>query len=148
MKGFEQQKYLDATIYFVANEFFPSDSDSKFNEPITPSKTISGAAGFLSHIIKDNNVLKDHVVSALTRSTIPSLNYSVAIRRGVIATLSRDEGTYIHVALISSLTLNPREAAYTTGKRDKVVRGLCLYQAHPDYAARRYIDLTAKRLLH
>jgi telomere length regulation protein len=39
-----------------------------------------------------NEVLKDHLVSSLTRSTIPSLDDSLATRRSVIAALAQDEG--------------------------------------------------------
>lgn len=92
MKGFEQRKYLDATISFVVNEYFKNESISKVDESIVKPTPLSGTAGLLSQIVKSNDVLKDHLVSILTRSTVPSLNYSLAVRRSVIAILSQDEG--------------------------------------------------------
>lgn len=49
-------------------------------------------AGLLEHLTHDNEGLKDHLVSILTRSTIPGLDDSLAARRSIIAALAQDEG--------------------------------------------------------
>lgn len=95
MKSFEQRKYLNAVIAAVVERYFASDVVSKDDVPILASKTVSGAASLLSNMTKDNDVLKEHLVTLLTRSTIPSLDDSLAARRSVMAVLAKEEGQYM-----------------------------------------------------
>jgi telomere length regulation protein len=92
LKAFEQRKYFNAVIVFVSTQFFQSDFVDKVDEKIAESPTISGAARLLFSFMSTNEVLEDHLVSSLTRSTIPSLDDSLATRRSVIAALAQDEG--------------------------------------------------------
>jgi telomere length regulation protein len=92
MKTFEQRKYVDAIIAYTTKEYFASHLLGRDDGVLPGSKTISGAARLLHGLIKDNAVLKDHVVTLLTRSTIPSLDDSLAARRSVMAALAQDEG--------------------------------------------------------
>ncbi|KAF1839931.1 uncharacterized protein K460DRAFT_349431 [Cucurbitaria berberidis CBS 394.84] len=93
MKGFEQRKYLNAVIVAIVKQYFASDAVSKNDAPILVSKTISDVAAFLYSIIADNDVLQGHLVSSLTRSTISSLDDSLAARRSVIASLAKNENS-------------------------------------------------------
>ena len=92
LKAFEQRKYFNAVIAYVSTQFFQSNFVEKVDEKITESPTISGAARLLNSFMSTNEVLKDHLVSSLTKSTIPSLDNSIASRRFVIAALAQDEG--------------------------------------------------------
>jgi telomere length regulation protein len=100
MKSFEQRKYLSAVVAFAVKQYFPSDMAERDDTPVPASKAVSGAARLLYEFTKDNELLKDHLVSLLTRSTIPSLDDSLAARRSVIATVAQDEGQNVwHLAL-------------------------------------------------
>jgi telomere length regulation protein len=92
MKTFEQRKYVDAIIAYTVKEYFDSHLLGLDAGPLPGSKTVSGAAGLFYSLIKDNEVLKDHFVTLLTRSIIPSLDGSLAARRSVMAALAQDEG--------------------------------------------------------
>lgn len=73
-------------------EYCRSDTVSKEYTLDVASPTISSAACLLHSFMDNNDILEDHLVSSLTRSTIPSLNESLAVRRSVIAALAQDEG--------------------------------------------------------
>lgn len=92
LKVFEQRKYFNAVIAYVSKQFFQSEIVSKDDTPINQSPTVSGAAYLLNCFMKSSEVLKDHVVSSLTKYAIPSLDESLATRRAVIAALAQDEG--------------------------------------------------------
>ena len=94
MKSFEQRKYLNAAIAFITKQYLASDTVEKDDTTIVGSKTISDAASLFQNMVKDNDILKDHLVSSLTRSTIPPLDDSLSARRSVIAALVEDEGHY------------------------------------------------------
>lgn len=92
LKPYEQRKYLEAVIVFIVKQCFPADTIQREDEPIPVSKDVSGVACLLHVLTKENQSLKDHLVSILTRSTIPSLDDSLAARRSVMAALAPDEG--------------------------------------------------------
>lgn len=94
MKTFEQRKYMNATIAFVTKRYLSVETTNKTNAPIPSSTTIDAAAGLIYALIKDNDVLKEHLVSSLTRSTIPILDESLSARRSVIAALAKDHGEH------------------------------------------------------
>jgi telomere length regulation protein len=95
LKPFEQRKYLNALIAFSLKQYFSSDIVHHNEEPASASKTISGAASLFHSLVKGNEGLKDHLVSILTRSTIPALDDSLAARRSLMAALAQDEGQSI-----------------------------------------------------
>jgi telomere length regulation protein len=92
LKPFEQRKYLNAIITFAAKRYFSSDTSRHTDISVPVSGTVSGLAGFIHVIVKDNESLRDHLVSILTRSVVPSLDDSLSVRRSVMAALSQDEG--------------------------------------------------------
>lgn len=92
LKAFEQRKYFNSVIVYITKKFFHSGMISKDGTSIVPSPLVSGAARLLSAFMLDNEILKDHIVSALPRSAIPSLTESLATHRAVISALSQDEG--------------------------------------------------------
>jgi telomere length regulation protein len=92
MKTFEQRKYLNAILAFVVTKYFSSEAVSKDDAPVPSSAIVSAAAGLIHTFTKDNDVLKEHLVSSLTRSTIPTLDDSLFARRSVMAALAKDEG--------------------------------------------------------
>lgn len=92
MKTFEQRKYMNAIVVFVAKQYFPNEATHKIDAPIASSPIIEAAAGLIYTLTKDNDVLKEHLVSSLTRSTIPVLDESLSARRSVIAALEKDHG--------------------------------------------------------
>lgn len=104
MKSFEQRKFLNATIAFIVHDHLSKESVSKINVAVTSSKRISGAAGLIMQLTENNDALKDHLVSTLIRSTIPSLDDSVAARRSVIAVISRNDEK-LHTLLENAIKL-------------------------------------------
>lgn len=96
-KSFEQRKYLNAIIAALVRRYFASDVFSKSSVPISASKTVSGTASLLQKLTKDNDVLKEHLITILTRSTIPSLDDSLGARRSVMAVLATYEGQCLEI---------------------------------------------------
>jgi telomere length regulation protein len=94
MKTFEQRKYLNAILAFLARTYFLSEVFSKDDAPIPSSAAVSAAAGLIYALTKDNDALKEHLVSLLTRSTIPTLDDSLPGRRSIMAALAKDEGLF------------------------------------------------------
>ncbi|KAF2035856.1 hypothetical protein EK21DRAFT_53489 [Setomelanomma holmii] len=91
LKTFEQRKYLSAVVAFIAKQYFPSKIVQHEDIPVPSSKAVSGAATLLYGLTTDNELLKDHLVALLTRSTVPSLDDSLASRRSIIAAIAQDE---------------------------------------------------------
>ncbi|CAA9964536.1 telomere length regulation protein [Pyrenophora teres f. maculata] len=91
LKTFEQRKYMNAFVAFIAKKYFATEIVSKEDAPIPPSKAVSAAAALIYTLTKDNDVLKEHLVSSLTRSTIPALDDSLSARRSIVAALAKDE---------------------------------------------------------
>ncbi|KAI4631649.1 uncharacterized protein J4E87_002355 [Alternaria ethzedia] len=91
MKTFEQRKYLNAIVAFVAKKYFGTETISKDDAPVATSVTIASAAALFHMLIKDNDVLKEQLVISLTRSTVPALDDSLSARRSVLAALAKDE---------------------------------------------------------
>jgi telomere length regulation protein len=80
----------------VVKQYFSTDIVHHDAEPLPTSKTVSDVASLLHSLVKDNEGLKDHLVSILTRSTIPALDDSLATRRSVMAALAQDEGQDVY----------------------------------------------------
>ncbi|EMD94324.1 hypothetical protein COCC4DRAFT_58274 [Bipolaris maydis ATCC 48331] len=89
MKTFEQRKYMNAIITFVAKQYLSNEVVSK-DSPVASSPVIGAAAGLFHDLIQDNDVLKEHLISTLTKSTIPVLDDSLSARRSVVAALAKD----------------------------------------------------------
>lgn len=94
MKTFEQRKYMNAIIAIVAKQYLSDEDINKANASIASSSVIDAAAGLIHGLIKDSDVLKEHLVSSLTRSTIPVLDDSLSARRSIIAALAKDHGEH------------------------------------------------------
>jgi len=94
MKSFEQRKYLNAVVAFVTKQYFNRKVEMKEDVPIKPSITVSAAAALIHSLVKDSEILKESLLSALTKSSIPALDDSVFARRSVIAVVAQDEGQY------------------------------------------------------
>jgi telomere length regulation protein len=101
LKTFEQRKYLSAVITFVTKQYFPPDKARPTDASILASKTVSAAASLFYLFTKNNEGLKDHLVSILTRSTISSLDDSLVARRSVMAALAQDEGQDHNIIMAS-----------------------------------------------
>ncbi|KAF1912311.1 telomere length regulation protein-domain-containing protein, partial [Ampelomyces quisqualis] len=91
MKPFEQRKYLDAITTLAIKQYLSADAVQHDDTPIPTSKTVSAVASLLELMTHDNEGLKDHFVSILTRSTVPGLDDSLAARRSIVAALAQDE---------------------------------------------------------
>jgi telomere length regulation protein len=92
MKTFEQRKYLNAILAFLVKQYFSAEVLNNEDSPVSPSKTVSAAASLIHLLTKDNDVLKEYLVSSLTRSSIPMLDDSLSARRSIMAALGKDEG--------------------------------------------------------
>ncbi|KAL5116942.1 telomere binding protein [Pleosporales sp. CAS-2024a] len=104
MKPHEQRKYLDAIIAYIAKQLLHPGNENRHFSSITPSLQISGVAALLHTLVKGNEGLTDHLVSNLTRSTIPSLDESLSARRSVMATLAQDQDK-LHTLLENSIKM-------------------------------------------
>ncbi|KAI2477859.1 telomere length regulation protein [Pyrenophora tritici-repentis] len=91
LKTFEQRKYMNSFVAFIAKKYFATEIVSKEDASIPPSKTVSAAAALIHTLTKDNDVLREHLVSSLTRSTIPALDDALSARRSIVAALTKDE---------------------------------------------------------
>ncbi|KAF2875043.1 telomere length regulation protein-domain-containing protein [Massariosphaeria phaeospora] len=91
LKAFEQRKYLDAVIAYVAKQYCKSIVGKGEDVPEESSPTISGIATLLRRLVKENELLEDHLVITLTKSTVAALDDSIAARRGVIAAVAQNE---------------------------------------------------------
>ncbi|CAN9343481.1 unnamed protein product [Alternaria alternata] len=91
MKTFEQRKYLNAIVVLVTKEYFSVENVRRDDASIAVSSTVSSAAALFYTLIKDNDVLKEHLVLLLSRSTIPALDESLLCRRSALAALAKDD---------------------------------------------------------
>ena len=104
MKAFEQRKYFNAIISFSATQYLGSFINNT-HEPIQRSSTISDVASLILSLIKPSGFLKEHLVSVLTKSTIPALDDFLAARRSAIAAIADDEGVQaIYIEFVLLLT--------------------------------------------
>ena len=91
LKAYEQRKYMDAIISFAAHRY-SGPLESKDGIIIGTSPTISAVGKLIHNIIKNNETLRDHVVTILTKSNISALDDSFATRRSVVAAIAQDDG--------------------------------------------------------
>jgi len=138
MKPFEQRKYLNSIVTFLVKQYFSSDHVDYEDAPISASKFVSGVARLIHVLTGESDALKDHLVSLLTRSALPSLDDSLAARRSVMAALAQDEGEYSRCLDDVDILTMSRQAAHFTRELHKDVWGLYVHQAHTCIAARRY----------
>lgn len=104
LKAYEQRKYLNAIITFVANRYLSSSVESKDDAPLKASPSVSGVARLLRNIVHENELLREHIVTILTRSSVPALDDSLAARRSIIAAIAQDEGKLARALLNAILT--------------------------------------------
>lgn len=138
MKAFEQRKYFNAVISYVTKQFFLSEIISKDDNAVGQSPTVSGTAYLLNCMMENNDVLKGHVVSSLTKSAIPSLDESLAARRAIIAALVRDEGAYWSLFSSQALILC-RQITKFIRELHQDLWGLSIRQTHTYHAARKSV---------
>jgi len=92
LKIHEQRKYFNSVITVLTTKHLSTVSESIEDLPLKPSKTVSGAAAILHVLTKNSDLLKDHVVTTLTKPALPALDDSLAARRSVIAAIAQDDG--------------------------------------------------------
>ncbi|KAF2799128.1 hypothetical protein K505DRAFT_295246 [Melanomma pulvis-pyrius CBS 109.77] len=91
MKAHEQRKYINSIITVVSRLYLSSDVDTKENGPVKYSPKISGTAAIFYALIKENELLREHVASTLSKSTLSVLDDSLAARRSVISAIAQDD---------------------------------------------------------
>ncbi|KAL1603482.1 telomere binding protein [Paraconiothyrium brasiliense] len=104
MKAFEQRKYLNAIITVLSNHYLNAIGDNTTRPVVESSPRIGGVAALVNELIRDNDTLKEHLVTSLTKSGIPALDDSLSGRRSVIAAIANDED-HIHTLLENSLKM-------------------------------------------
>lgn len=87
----EQRQFLNSTISYISKQCLGLIPETKDELVLKPSGTISGAARFINDLISENGFLKDHIVSSLTSSAGSDMDGSLAVRRSVIAAISKDQ---------------------------------------------------------
>lgn len=92
MKAFEQQKYLNSVIASLSKQYLNIAVETREESLAASSSPVAAVASFINELIEHNDAMKDHLVMALVRSALPSLEDSIAVRRSVIAVLAKDEG--------------------------------------------------------
>ncbi|KAJ4288006.1 telomere binding protein [Kalmusia sp. IMI 367209] len=104
MKAFEQRKYLISIIPVLSNQYLNAGISVKVAAPPEGSSFISAIAALVSELVKNNDTLKEQLVTSLTKSPLPALDDSLAARRSVIAAIAQDENQ-LHTLLENSLKL-------------------------------------------
>jgi telomere length regulation protein len=120
MKSFEQRKYVNAVIAHIVKQHFSGGVINREDEQLPASKAISGAVSLVNDLIKDSDTMKEHLISLLTRSTLPSLEDSLAARRSVLSALAQDEGTY-PVTSVDAILICVRQTKNITGELHQAV---------------------------
>ena len=92
MAAFEQRRFFNSMITVLIKQYLDSTVDEKNEESLKPRPVISGPASLVHQFIRDNDVLKEHVLGLLTNSPLPALDDSLGGRRGVVAAISQNKG--------------------------------------------------------
>lgn len=100
----DQRQFLNSTITFFSTRYFNTVADEKKDVPLKSQLTISGVAHVIHELIRNNDLLKSHIVALLTNSTISALDDSLFARRSLVASIANDEGKYFHSTLKWNLT--------------------------------------------
>ncbi|KAL1795097.1 hypothetical protein ACET3X_006913 [Alternaria dauci] len=150
MRTFEQRKYLNAIVAFVAKDYLSVENVGKDDATITASTTISSAAALFYTLIKDSDVLKEHLVSSLTRSTIPALDESLSARRSVLAALARDDET-LHT-LLENLIKTFGDSVYIRHtpvlQQEALAQTLALCSGYVQRSQPMFLTMMAKSTFH
>jgi telomere length regulation protein len=93
LKAHEQRKYFDAILTLFATKYLNSIQHHMNDAPLENSVVIAGVAALIYDLIKEHELLQDHVVTLLTRSTLVALDDSLATRRSAIAAIAKVEGS-------------------------------------------------------
>lgn len=91
LKSFEQRKFLNAIVACTIKQHFSFDVIARIDAQIPSSELVSGVASLFHTLVETNDVLKEHMVSLLIRSNVPSLDDSLSARRAIMAALAQDE---------------------------------------------------------
>jgi telomere length regulation protein len=94
MKTFEQRKYLHAILTCVTKQHFNSALIQKENRSTEPSVIVSAVAALIHTLVKNSETLRETLVSALTKSSVPALDDSLLARRSVVVAVAQDESQY------------------------------------------------------
>ena len=129
---------MNSFVAFIAKQYFAADVMGKEDVPIPSSTAISAAAALIYTLIKDNDVLKEHLVSTLTRSTIPALDDSLLARRSIVAALAKDEGKHQRPISRYRRLKYHREAAHPSRGHHKIIRRFGICQTYSRTTTRRY----------
>ncbi|KAF1999545.1 hypothetical protein P154DRAFT_620965 [Amniculicola lignicola CBS 123094] len=91
LKAHEQRKYLNSTVTYTTKKYIGSNVGfNKTLPPETPS-SVSALAALFNSLVKDNDLLKDHLVTSLINSSIPALDDSLYARRSAISAVAQDD---------------------------------------------------------
>lgn len=92
MKAFEQRKYINAIISVLAKDYLNTIGEHTELALSESSPVLAGVTTLISKLCRDNDTLKEHLVTSLTKSGITALDDSLATRRSVIAVIAKGEG--------------------------------------------------------
>lgn len=92
MKIFEQRKYLSVILTFLSQQYLNTAVDITEISLLKNTPHIEGVATLIYELIKNNDSMKEHLVTSIPKSTVPALNDFLGARRSIIAALSQDEG--------------------------------------------------------
>jgi telomere length regulation protein len=101
-------------ITFVVKQYFSSNTIHHDDSPLPESNTVSSVANLVHTLVKDSESLRDHLISILARSSIPSLDDSLDARRSVMAALSQDEGNSQRMQHFGDILTIGRQVTYVT----------------------------------
>lgn len=92
LKAHERRKYFDATLTVIAQKYLARTPGMKDEAGLRAGKQISSAAAFFAEMLKDNELLRDHAVTVLTKSSSPALDDSLPTRRSLVAAIAQHDG--------------------------------------------------------
>jgi telomere length regulation protein len=92
LPAFEQEQFLDTTVSVLAG-YLGDVKNDRSEQSLRPSSRHIAASGLLLHrLMSEDDMLKDHLVTWLTRLAGGGVGETVNIRRMAFAALSQDEG--------------------------------------------------------
>lgn len=94
LKAHEQRKHLNATLAFTAQRYLARVPGTKDDAALQASQQVSAVAALLYDMVKNNELLREHAVTVLTRSSSPALDDSLPTRRSLIAAIAHDDGQF------------------------------------------------------
>ena len=136
LKAHEQRKYINSIITCITKHYLKTTIESKEDVPIRSSVAISSVAYLLHCLIRNNEVLKDHIVTILVQPSVPALDESLPARRGLLAAIAQDEGKH-NISEMMQTLIASRQTTNIAREEHQSFWRFVLRQAYSHIATRK-----------